>query len=159
MEKGVGDKGEVGRRDVRQNAPVGLSREHPGSFSIIFFFSLLFSYLAFSLSSPYALWISSKRESSTPSVFPSTTFLSCLSAKTSEMLLLGSRKSADSKRHRRPPWMATLTNQSYSRFHPSSLPEETPTGVSLRATLSTSLLLPDLPLFVFPLPRLHPSKR
>lgn len=38
MEKGVGDKGDVGRRDVRQNAPVGLSREHSGSFSIIFFF-------------------------------------------------------------------------------------------------------------------------
>lgn len=29
--------------------------------------------------------------------------------------------------------MATLTNQSYSRFHPSSPPEETPTGVTLRA--------------------------
>lgn len=99
-EKGVGDKGDVGRRDVRQAAPVGPPNQPLPPSSSIFLFSPLFPNLFLSLS--LFLLRSIGYEERIFHLLLST-FLSCLSAETSEMLLSGSRKSADSKRHRRPP--------------------------------------------------------
>lgn len=49
--------------------------------------------------------------------------------------------------------MATLTNQSYSRFHPSSPSEETPTGVTLRANpVDVVTVTPAAPLCAPPPP-------